>query len=111
MSNHGDNDDATNGAADGNPGAKGATNGGSPGADPGAEIVGDVVAVFLIDLAAVDGGAMEGLRERTGRAGELLRQYGRDRTLAYREELRRARRLVDKLYEVVEADLPPEEAP
>lgn len=106
----GDKDDEhpENGASGGSGGAGGAANGGSPGSDPGAEIVGDILAVFLVDLGSVAGGAVEGLRHRTERAGELLRAHGRDRTLAYRVELRRARRLVDKLYEVVEADLPPE---
>lgn len=101
-------DDKTNGASSGNPGA---SNGRPADADPGAEIVGDILAVFLVDLASVDGGAVEGLRSRTERAGELLRSHGLLGSRPYRNELRRARRLVDKLYEVVEADLPPEDAP
>lgn len=105
MTNH---DDKKDGASSGNHGTGGASNGGPAGADPGEEIVGDILAVFLIDLASIGGGAVEGLRERTGRAGELLRQHGRDRSLAYRLELRRARQIVDKMYDVVEADLPPE---
>lgn len=76
--------------------------------DHGAEVVGDVLAVFLVDLASIDVGFIEEFRLRTERAGELLRAHGLDRSRAYRVELRRSRRLIDKLYEVAEVDLPSE---
>jgi hypothetical protein len=80
--------------------------------DQGAPIVADIISLFLRDLAAVPSGAVEELRVRTERAGELLRRHGHDRrraqqVLAYRLKLRRARQLVDRMFEVVEADLPP----
>lgn len=102
-----DDDDTTNGVTDGLGRASDAEHGGPPGADPGAEIVGDILAVFLVDLASIEGGALEALRVNTERAGELLRADGVDVSLPFRLELRRARRLVGRLYEIVEADLPP----
>lgn len=79
--------------------------------DHGTEVVGDVIAVFLIDLASIDVGFIEEFRLRTGRAGELLRSHGLDRSRPYRAELRLARRLINKFFEVAEVDLPPEDAP
>jgi hypothetical protein len=81
--------------------------------DPGTEIVGDIIALFLRDLADITLGAVENLRVRAERAGELLRQHGRNRQRAqrvveYRVKLRRARKLVDRMWEVVEVGLPPE---
>lgn len=76
--------------------------------DHGTSVVGDALAVFFRSLANIDGGFVEEFRVGTERAYELLRSHGLDVSRPYRIKLRHARRLINKLYEVAEADLPPE---
>lgn len=81
--------------------------------DPGEAEIAGRIAGFLDELGRIrwdqdDPPLLERYRLNTCRAAELLRLHGRQVAEPFRIELRRARRLIDKLFVVCEADLPPE---